>query len=151
LFARFATGPVAKLTQRFESSMRRSVEAAARPSNVDDFAESRLTSPEDILEVFTRQFFFGCEADDPMNALAFNRALLPHQARLNAVFASDIGHWDVPDVRGVLPEAWELVEDGHLSEDEFRDFTCGNVVRMLTAANPHFFDGTAVEDAIKVL
>lgn len=151
LFARFATGPVAKVGQRFEASIRRSVEAAARPSSIDDFAESGLTSSEDILDVFTRQFFFGCEADDPMNALAFNRALLPHQARLNAVFASDIGHWDVPDVRGVLPEAWELVEDGHLSEDEFRDFTCGNVARMLTAGNPHFFDGTAVEDDIKAL
>jgi hypothetical protein len=131
--------------------MRRSVDAAARPSNVDDFAESGLTGPEDILDVFTRQFYFGCEADDPMNALAFNRSLLPHQARLNAVFASDIGHWDVPDVRGVLPEAWELVEDGHLSEDEFRDFTCGNVVRMLTAGNPKFFDGTAVEADVGVL
>jgi predicted TIM-barrel fold metal-dependent hydrolase len=150
LFARFATGPVAKISERFEASMRRSVDAASRPSNIDDFAESLFTGPEDILDVFTRQFFFGCEADDPMNALAFNRALLPHQARLNAVFASDIGHWDVPDVRGVLPEAWELVEDGHLTEDEFRDFTCGNVVRMLTAANPKFFDGTAVEAAVQV-
>ena len=41
--------------------------------------------------------------------------MLPHGARLNAMFASDIGHWDVPDLRGVLPEAWELVEDGHLT------------------------------------
>jgi predicted TIM-barrel fold metal-dependent hydrolase len=144
LFDQYATGPMAKISERFEESMRRSAKAASRQTDIDDFADSLITSPEDIVDIFTRQFFFGCEADDPMNALAFNRDLLPHEARLNAVFASDIGHWDVPDVRGVLPEAWELVEDGHLSGDEFRDFTCGNVVRMLTAANPTFFDGTAV-------
>ena len=84
-----------------------------------------------------------------MNALAFDDALLPHGGRLNAMFASDIGHWDVPDVREVLPEAWELVEDGHLTEANFADFTCGNVVRMLTAMNPRFFEGTAVADAVR--
>ena len=84
-----------------------------------------------------------------MNALAFDDALLPLGARLNAMFASDIGHWDVPDVREVLPEAWELVEDGHLTEEHFADFTCGNVVRMLTAMNPRFFEGTAVADAVR--
>jgi hypothetical protein len=47
-------------------------------------------------------------------------------------------------VGGVLPEAWELVEEGHLSEEQFRDFTYGNVVRMLTSLNPNFFDGTAI-------
>ena len=62
--------------------------------------------------VFTEQCFFGCEADDPMNALAFDAKINPEGARLRAMFASDIGHWDVPDFRGVLPEAWELVEDG---------------------------------------
>ena len=67
----------------------------------------------------------------------------------NAIFASDIGHWDVPDMRDVLVEAWELVDDGLLDEAEFRDFTCGNVVRMLTAGNPDFFAGTAVEGAVK--
>jgi len=46
------------------------------------------------------------------------------------MFASDIGHWDVPDIREVLPEAWELVENEQLDEQEFADFTCGNVNRM---------------------
>jgi hypothetical protein len=49
----------------------------------------------------------------------------------------------------VLPEAWELVDDGHLSEEEFADFTCGNVVRMLTAMNPEFFAGTAVQERVE--
>ena len=115
----------------------------------DDFAEALLTDPTQIVDIFTRQFSFGCEADDPLNALAFDRKLLPHGARLNAMFASDIGHWDVPDMREVLVEAWELVDDGLLDEDEFRDFTCGNVVKMLTASNPDFFTGTAVADAVR--
>jgi predicted TIM-barrel fold metal-dependent hydrolase len=117
-------------------------------SALDEFADSGVTGPEDIREVFERQFFFGCEADDPMNAIAFDRGKIPLRARMNAVFASDIGHWDVPDFREVLPEAWELVEDGHLDEQDFRAFTCDNAVAMLTATNPDFFAGTAVEDAI---
>ena len=70
-------------------------------------------------------------------------------AQMNAVFASDIGHWDVPDFREVLPEAWELVEDGRLDEHDFRAFTCDNAVAMLSATNPDFFVGTAIEDAIR--
>ena len=52
-------------------------------------------------------------------------------------------------MREVLSEAWELVEHGHLTEDDFSDFACGNVVRMLTAMNPRFFDDTAVADAVR--
>ncbi len=117
----------------------------------DDFAESQITDAAQIADIFTRQFSFGCEADDPLNALAFNRALLPLGVRLNAMFASDIGHWDVPDMRGVLGEAWELVEDGHLDQDEFRDFTFANTARTLTAGNPDFFRGTAVEVEVEKL
>jgi len=64
------------------------------------------------------------------------------------MFASDIGHWDVPDLRGVLPEAWELVDHGLLDEAQFRDFTCGNIVHMLTAGNRDFFAGTAVSEQL---
>jgi predicted TIM-barrel fold metal-dependent hydrolase len=147
LFADWADGPIAALGPRFMTSMERVVAAAAEfeaSEDVDDFAESGITSEADIVDVFTRQYAFGCEADDPMNSLAFASRLLPYGARLNAVFASDIGHWDVPDVREVLPEAWELVEHGHLDEAEFRDFVCGNVVRAMAATNPSFFDGTVV-------
>jgi predicted TIM-barrel fold metal-dependent hydrolase len=148
LFDEWADGPIAALGQRFMASLERAVRAAREVEDtgegMDDFAESGIASEADIVDVFTRQFAFGCEADDPMNSLAFASGLLPHGARLNALFASDIGHWDVPDVRDVLPEAWELVEHGLLDEAEFRDFVCGNVVRAMTATNPSFFDGTAV-------
>jgi hypothetical protein len=68
---------------------------------------------------------------------------------MNAVFASDIGHWDVPDMRSVLPEAWELVEKGHIDQAAFRDFTCGNAVRMLTSMNPDFFEGTSIGEVAR--
>jgi predicted TIM-barrel fold metal-dependent hydrolase len=152
LLRQYGTEPVTPYQAELERSLRAAAEArAGRPEPFDEFAEARITSPSDIVEVFTKQFTFGCEADDPLTALAFDRGKLPHGARLNAMLGSDIGHWDVPDVRGVLPEAWELVEHGHLDEEEFRDFACGNLVRMLTAMNPRFFEGTAVEDDVRKL
>jgi predicted TIM-barrel fold metal-dependent hydrolase len=113
---------------------------------LDEFARSGIGSPADIAAMFDR-FHFGCEADDPMAALAFHDGL-PLGARLRAVFASDVGHWDVPDVREVLPEAWELVDDGHLTRDDFRAFTFDNPVSLWARNQPGFFAGTAVEDAV---
>jgi hypothetical protein len=118
------------------------------PAIVDEFAESLVTSPDDVVDIFTRQYHFGCEADDPMNALAFDRDLNPRGARLRGVFASDIGHWDVPDFRGVLPEAYELVEDGHFSEHDFMEFVFGNPVSLWAGGRPGFFKGTVVEAAV---
>ena len=119
------------------------------PSTIDEFDSCGVETKEDIQALFERRFFFGCEADDPMNAMAFDRDKIPMRARLNAIFASDIGHWDVPDFRGVLPEAWELVEDGHLEGDDFRAFTCDNAISLLAGARADFFEGTAVADYAK--
>jgi len=116
---------------------------------LDEFASAGLVDGvADIVDVFTRRYFYGCEADDPMMALAFARAL-HHGRALPAVFASDIGHWDVPDDREVLPEAWELVDDGHLSRDDFRAFCFDHPVALWADTNPAFFDGTAVEAAVR--
>jgi hypothetical protein len=119
------------------------------PSLADEFAESLVTSPADVLDIFTRQYHFGCEADDPMNALAFDTDLNPGGARLRGVFASDIGHWDVPDFREVLPEAYELVEDGHFSEQDFMEFVFANPVSLWAGGRPDFFKGTVVENAVE--
>ncbi len=117
------------------------------PATRDEFATSGVTGPDDVHRIFTEQYFFGCEADDPMTALAFAADRNPGAARLPALFASDIGHWDVPDVRGVLGEAWELVADGHLDEADFRDFTFANAVRCWGGADGGLFAGTVVEAA----
>jgi predicted TIM-barrel fold metal-dependent hydrolase len=116
-------------------------------AGLDEFASSGITSPEDVRDIFTRQFHFGCEADDPTNAFAFDTRINPLGAQLRAMFASDIGHWDVPDVLDVVPEAWELVERGLVDEAGFRAFTFENVVSLFTGTNSAFFDATVVADA----
>jgi hypothetical protein len=118
---------------------------------VDEFEASGVGCVEDIRDIFVKNFNFGCEADDPANAGAFDSARNPLGARLPAIFSSDIGHWDVPQMNGVLHEAWELVEDGHLTRDDFRDFTFGNAARMWAGANPRFFEGTSVGPAVAAL
>jgi hypothetical protein len=62
--------------------------------------------------------YFGCEADDRMNAM-----------------------------RMVPPEAYQLVENGPITADDFRDFTLANAVRLWGAQNSDFLEGTAVADA----
>ena len=96
-------------------------------------------------------FYFGCEADDRMNATAFNTKANPFGARINALFSSDIGHFDVIHMNRVLPHAWKLVEDGVMSLDDFREFTFANPARFWTANQPDFFTGTVVERQVAAL
>jgi hypothetical protein len=121
-------------------------------ADLDDYAACKITRKEDWHDLYVEPFYFGCEADDPSNVWAFNRKANPLGARLNAIFSSDIGHFDVPDMTGVLPEAYEMVEDGLASAADFRDFTFANVVRLFGRQNPRFFDGTRVaKEAAAVL
>jgi predicted TIM-barrel fold metal-dependent hydrolase len=112
---------------------------------VDDFARCGIARPEDIRDLFVDNFYFGCEADDPVNAWAFNTGVNPYGMKLHAIMGSDIGHFDVVDMTDVLAEAYELVERQQLGEDDFRDFVFGNAVRFWGGADPDFFKGTAVE------
>ena len=118
------------------------------PATIDDFARCPISKPEDIRDVFVHRFHFGCEADDPMNAGAFDTRLNPMGARLRAFFSSDIGHWDVPDMSDVLTEAYEMVERGYFDAEDFRDFVFSNPVSLWCGTNPEFFRGTRVEDAV---
>jgi len=113
--------------------------------DVDDYFRCRIERKEDIADLFVPRFYFGCEADDPVNAWAFNRRANPMNARLNALFSSDIGHFDVPDMADVVPEAYELVEHGLITTEDFRDFMFTNAVRFWGEVNPDFFKGTVVE------
>jgi len=118
------------------------------PEEVNDFAPTGVTKPEDIRDIFDRNFYFGCEADDRLNGVAFDPRINHYGLKLNAILGSDIGHWDVPDMTKVMVEAYEMVEDGFMDDDDFRAFTFGNVVDMHTGMNPDFFKGTVVEDAV---
>jgi hypothetical protein len=58
----------------------------------------------------------------------------------------------VIDMKDPLPEAFELVEDGHITEDNFRDFVFTNAVKLWGTQNPRFFEGTSVaKEAAAVL
>ncbi len=119
-----------------------------QPAQVDDFALAGIQRKEDIRDRFVPNFFFGCEADDAMNPVAFNAKLNPFGARLGAMLSSDIGHWDVADMRDVVEEAYEMVEKGLMTDEDFCDFTFGNPVRLFAGMNPDFFKGTAIESEV---
>ena len=116
----------------------------AGQAELDDYAACGIDSPEDFTALFVDSFAFGCEADDRMNATAFDTAANPFGARLNALFSSDIGHFDVVHMERVLPHAWDLVADGVMTREQFCAFTFTNPARFWTATNPDFFAGTAV-------
>jgi predicted TIM-barrel fold metal-dependent hydrolase len=132
--SRFAVSPSGRSTEDSE--------------DFDDFAATGMTKLEDLYDRFVSNFYFGCEADDPTTINAFNCEMLPFGAKLKAMISSDIGHWDVPDMTMVLEEAYELVERGLMSEQDFRDFAFTNPVSLHAGMNPDFFKGTVVENAV---
>jgi hypothetical protein len=123
-----------------------SIEDLERPEHVhDDFTASGVKSKQELRAMYTGSFYFGCEADDPATMWAFDPRL---GARLRPVFSSDFTHFDVPDFEEVLPEAYEMVEKGFLTDQDFREFTFANAARLHTGTNANFFKGTAVEGAV---
>ncbi|HEY3833671.1 MAG TPA: amidohydrolase family protein [Acidimicrobiia bacterium] len=118
------------------------------PAMLDEFAACGIERPEDIATRFVDSFYFGCEADDPLTAAAFNETLNPFGRRLHAMFGSDVAHWDVPDMTEVLEEAWEMVDHGWIDQADFRDFVFTNPARFFTTMNPEFFAGTVVEQQV---
>ena len=119
------------------------------PEQLDDFVACQIKNEKELSDLFVPNFFFGCEADDANLVHAFNRKVNPFGTQLSAVLSSDISHFDVSDMTEVLAEAWELVEDHGLSEEDFYSFAFGNAVRLWGDLNPNFFDGTVVENAAR--
>jgi hypothetical protein len=122
-------------------------QAQNRPpdSELDEFSALGIERAEEVKEFFVPNFFFGCEADDRLNSIAFLPQLLPFGARLSAIYGSDIGHFDVPEMGDVLAEAYEPLEDGIMDQADFREFVFSNTARFYTDTNPGFFDGTLIE------
>src|SRR5437764_7505737 len=116
----------------------------------DDYIHCKITKKQDWIDLYAGPYYFGCEADDRMNAVAFGKTM-PLGARINAIYSSDIGHFDVVDMRDPLPEAYELVEDGHITEADFRDFVFANAVRLWGTQSPPFFEGTRVANEAAAL
>src|SRR5262249_40366386 len=76
------------------------------PRFVEEWSAGGGKSIEDIRDVFVHQFYFGCEGDDPLNALATNAMGTAFDAKLLVLYGSDIGHWDVPDMKECAEEAY---------------------------------------------
>jgi predicted TIM-barrel fold metal-dependent hydrolase len=121
----------------------RDIDASLR----DDFAAMEIERPEDFRDLFIPSFYFGCEADDPLNAWAFDRNVNPFDSQIRAIMSTDLGHWDVPDMTKAVAEAYEPIENGLFSADDFRTFAFTNQVRLYAHTNRDFFNGTAVEAA----
>jgi hypothetical protein len=117
-------------------------------SQLDEWAQSGVRSAEDIRDIFTERFYFGCEGDDPLTMMAFRPMGTRFDSRLNAFYGSDIGHWDVPDMSRILEEAYELVDHGLMTSAELRDFLFTIPTKFWTSTNPDFFAGTAVEGEV---
>ena len=156
---------IAELAHRYgDDALAEAMEAqAAKPvrsdtdmignlESLDDFSACEVSSEAELGELFVDRFYFGCEADDRMNARAFQAAYNPFGARFNAFYGSDIGHFDVADFTEVLPDAHQLVTEGLMTDGDFRDFVFANPVRFWGRANPDFFAGTVIEaEAARVL
>ena len=116
----------------------------------DDFAAVEIGSAEEIKALFVDRFYIGCEADDRSVAWAFNDRVNPFGARIRAMFGSDVGHWDVTDVGDVVVEAEELLDEGLISAEDFKEFMFSNPVELHAGVNPDFFGGTRVERDVEV-
>src|SRR5262249_27523064 len=117
----------------------------------DDFAASGVRTTRDIAERFCASFYWGCEGDDRLVGLAYDKRINPLRATVRAMKGSDPGHWDVPSFTAPLVEAYELVEDGILTPEQFEEFVCTNAVRFYAGNGTSFFAGTAVEaDVTKI-
>jgi hypothetical protein len=147
LLTYFAEYGDAEVTGRLDELREYFGRPAARPAQVDEFAAVGIDTADDLRARFEPNFYFGCEADDPLVAWAFRDDVNPLGARLRPVLGSDISHWDVRDMTEPIAEAYELVEHGVITERDFRDLTFVNPVRLHAGPNPRFFEGTVVEAA----
>jgi predicted TIM-barrel fold metal-dependent hydrolase len=118
------------------------------PEELDEFALMGARRVDDIVTPFVDSLYFGCEADDRGIVTAFAPSN-PEGAVLRPLLSSDIGHWDVPDMTHVVTESFELVEDGHLTPEQWRAVVFENPARMFTRANPDFFAGTPVASSLE--
>lgn len=115
----------------------------------NDFRAAGIESVEDIKARWVDSFFFGSESDDRTVAHAFNDKANPLGVKVNAIYSSDVGHWDVPDLTEVLAESWALVEEGVITEQDFKAWVFDNPYKLYTEANENFFKGTAIEEKVR--
>jgi len=139
----------AHLEQLRENGGERGINEAA--ADLDEWSTCPANSMEELRDLFVPNFYFGCEADDRMVSAAFDGRLNRFGAKLKAIFSSDVGHWDVPDMAEVLAESFEMVTEELITEDDFYDFTFANAAELHASMNPDFFKGTIIEKDVEKL
>jgi predicted TIM-barrel fold metal-dependent hydrolase len=115
------------------------------PEYRDDFAAMFVNSKEDLRDRFIPNLYFGCEADDTLACIAFDRKINPLNEQIRAIMSFDLGHWDVTDMSEAAAEAYEQLEDGLVTEADFRKFGFSHSVQLYAGSNPDFFKGTRIE------
>jgi predicted TIM-barrel fold metal-dependent hydrolase len=118
------------------------------PEELDEWKQMGLSGKQGLIDLFTPNFYFGCEADDRGVASAYARTN-PGSAELKVILGSDISHFDVPDFDAVLGDAFSLVQKEVITADQFKKFTFNNIAELVLRANPTFFEGTALENEVK--
>jgi hypothetical protein len=141
---------VAKESARAERAYDEGVGRHDRSADRDEWAHTGVREEHDFARIFSN-FYFGCEADDVSVHRALDARANPMRARLQPIFSSDIGHWDVPDISAVLLESHRLVDKGILSDADYRDFVFTYPAQLHLKANPEFFAGTAVAGSVAKL
>ncbi len=141
-----APGSVDRSGERLSRAYDEGVARHDREADRDEWARCGVREERDFARIF-ENFFFGCEADDPSVFRALDSRANPMRTRLQPIFSSDIGHWDVPDIKSVLLESHHLVDKGIMGESDWRDFVFTYPARLHLRANPDFFKGTVVEGA----
>ncbi|MBT4162698.1 MAG: amidohydrolase family protein [Gammaproteobacteria bacterium] len=151
LFQEYASSAVAGKLDQLNETLSVNPQVV-EPQHRDDFAAMDVHSEEDLRDRFIPNFYYGCEADDPMSSIAFDRRINPMGEQVRAIMSFDLGHWDVTDMTHAAAEAYEQVEDGLFSLEDFRKFGFENSVHLYADNNHDFFKGTAVEsEAAEVL
>lgn len=145
LFERYG-GTFLDAVEDLDAALDRIPAVGSPPAERDDWRFLEVSSEEELVELFAPRMFFGCEADDRGIAVAFSVAN-PAGSELRPVFSSDIAHWDVEDMATVVAEAWSLVTDDVLTDEQFRRLVYDNPVELL---GDRFFAGTVLEDTVAV-
>jgi len=144
LFETYASPDVAKTFNQLDDAMYVNP-PSVRPEDINDFAAMDIEIEQDLRNRFIPNFYFGCEADDPMSSIAFDRRINPLGEQVRAIMSFDLGHWDVTDMGHAAAEAYEQVESGLFTKEDFRKFGFESSVHLYADNNPNFFKGTAME------
>jgi len=122
---------------------------AQKPDEINDFALAKIQTKQDIWDRWVPNFYFGNEADDRTIVGALNPKGNPFGQKINELYSSDSGHWDVPELTEPLAETWDLVQEGAITAEDFKALVFTNPYQFYTANNPDFFKDTRVEHKLK--